>query len=92
MTARVAISHTWDGDLRLTLISPQGTAVTLADRRGGSGDDFIDTVFDDSAAIPIASGAAPFSGSFRPESPLAALAGQDAAGTWQLNVADLSTR
>lgn len=37
--ARVDITHTYIGDLRVTLISPSGTAVVLHDRSGGSAND-----------------------------------------------------
>jgi hypothetical protein len=45
-------------------------------------------VFDDEAATSITAGAAPFSGSFRPEGSLATLDGKTANGTWRLRVAD----
>lgn len=37
----VDIKHTWRGDLRLTLTSPQGERIVLADRTGGSQDDIV---------------------------------------------------
>ncbi len=88
VNATVNINHTWDGDLILSLISPSGTTVTLANRRGSSGDNFINTVFDDEAAVPISGGSAPFTGSFRPETPLSAVDGQAASGTWQFKAVD----
>jgi hypothetical protein len=48
----------------------------------------VNTVFDDEAASPISSGTAPFTGSFKPEVPLSALDGINAAGTWTLKVVD----
>jgi subtilisin-like proprotein convertase family protein len=85
---RVDIQHTWTGDLTLTLASPDGTTVTLAERAGGSGDDFTGTVFDDAATTAVASGAAPFGGSYRPNQPLSAFAGRGGSGTWTLRVRD----
>jgi subtilisin-like proprotein convertase family protein len=82
------VSHTFDGDLTLSLITPTNTTVTLATDRGASGNNFILTVFDDEAATPISSGSAPFTGSFRPETPLTAADGISAAGAWRLKVAD----
>jgi uncharacterized repeat protein (TIGR01451 family) len=64
--------------------------VTLSNRRGGNGDNFINTVFDDEAALAIATGSAPFAGSFRPDSALSALDGQAINGTWQLKITDLA--
>ena len=40
-TADVNISHTWSGDLVLTLISAQGNEVTLQSNEGGSQDDIV---------------------------------------------------
>jgi subtilisin-like proprotein convertase family protein len=82
------ITHTFDADLRIYLTSPAGTQLALALNRGGSGDNFTGTVFIDSAATPIASGAAPFTGQYQPEQPLSTFAGQNANGTWTLTVQD----
>ncbi|MCX6032250.1 MAG: S8 family serine peptidase [Chloroflexi bacterium] len=91
VNARVTINHTWDGDLSLYLISPAGTTVSLALRRGGSGDNFTGTVFDDEAAQAISAGSAPFAGQFRPETPLSALDGQPISGTWTLKAVDAAS-
>jgi subtilisin-like proprotein convertase family protein len=83
------ITHTYDGDLTLYLIAPDGTTVKLVGGKGGDGDDFVDTVFDDAAAAPIRSTTvAPFTGSFKPAQPLSALDGAPLAGTWRLRVVD----
>ncbi|MEX0677546.1 MAG: proprotein convertase P-domain-containing protein [Pirellulales bacterium] len=82
------ISHTRAGDLVITLIAPDNSAYVLASHVGGDGDNFADTTFDDSAANQIASGSAPFSGSFRPAGSLAALFDTNPNGTWQLRVQD----
>ncbi len=37
----VDIRHTWRGDLRIILTSPQGTEIVLHDRTGSSKDDII---------------------------------------------------
>jgi len=84
------LSHTWDSDLRVTLIGPDGTQRILVNRRGGSGDNFATTTFNDEAATSIVSGAAPFNGSFRPEQSLTGFDGKNARGTWQLVVDDLA--
>jgi subtilisin-like proprotein convertase family protein len=39
----VDISHTWIGDLQVSLVSPAGTAVMLHDRTGGSSDNLVRT-------------------------------------------------
>lgn len=82
------ITHGYVGDLRLTLEAPDGTTVVLFDRRGGSGDDLVDTTFAATGAS-LASGSAPFTGSFRAEGDLGVLVGRQQQGTWKLHVADL---
>lgn len=88
VNVRLNISHNNDADLSAYLISPYGTRVMLFSDVGGSGDNFNNTTIDDEAAVAITSGTAPFSGTYRPESPLSALDGQDPAGTWWLEIHD----
>ncbi len=88
VTVRVFLRHTYTGDLRLVLRHPDGTTVSLAANRGGSGDDFSGVVFDDAAVAAVSVGTAPFAGSFRPETPLSALAGKPAPGLWSLEITD----
>ncbi len=88
LTVSINISHTYDADLRITLISPTGKRVTLVANAGGSGDNFTDTVFDDSAKRSILEAAAPFTGTFRPVDPLSLLKDDRADGTWSLEVSD----
>jgi len=84
----VNITHTYTGDLELSLIGPGGTEVMLSENNGGSGNDYVDTLFDDEAAASIADGSAPFSGSYRPDEPLTALDSLPAQGDWTLHVVD----
>jgi subtilisin-like proprotein convertase family protein len=97
--AKVSVSfyltHTWDADLDVFLIGPDGTEVALTTDNGGTGDNYGSscaiggrTVFEDDAATAITTGAAPFVGTFRPEGSLAAFAGTAANGTWTLRVID----
>jgi subtilisin-like proprotein convertase family protein len=97
VNVRVRLNHTFDGDLILTLVSPDGTQVTLSNRRGSSGDNFgsgandcsgTPTVFDDEATLAISAGTAPFAGSFTPDQPLSGFDGKATAGTWKLRVSD----
>ena len=88
LTVSINISHTYVADLRITLISPTGKRVTLVANAGGSGDNFTDTVFDDSASRSILEAAAPFTGTFRPVDPLGLLKDDLADGTWSLEVSD----
>ncbi|HZY87080.1 MAG TPA: S8 family serine peptidase [Gemmataceae bacterium] len=84
VAVRVNLSYPRDGDLTLYLQAPDGTLLTLAARRGDIGPNFQGTLFDDGAALSVASGKAPFAGAFRPESSLAALAGKNVHGQWKL--------
>ena len=82
------LTHTYDADLDIYLRHPDGTEVLLSDDNGGSGDNYTNTVFDDEAATAITAGAAPFTGSFKPEALLSGFDGKTAAGTWTLRVYD----
>jgi len=84
------LEHTRDSDLRVTLVSPAGTRVVLIDRRGGDGENFTRTVLSDDAESDLVTGTAPFRGEFRPETPLAVLAGQVTRGRWKLIIEDLA--
>jgi chitinase len=88
LTVTVNITTTFDSDLRGTLTSPSGTVVTLMSRNGGSGFNFVNTVFSDGAATSISSGTAPFTGTFRPTTPLSAVNGEPLAGAWKLKIVD----
>jgi len=83
------ITHTYDGDLTLYLISPDGREVKLVGGKGADGDDFVDTVFSDTAASRITSTtAAPFTGTFKPVQALSAFDGAPLSGSWKLKVVD----
>jgi hypothetical protein len=75
----------------LALVAPDGTRIPLvtqsADDTYGSASSCAGTmVFDDSASASISGGSSPFTGSFRPQSPLSALDGKQIKGTWGLRV------
>lgn len=84
----IDVDHTWDQDLTITLISPQGRRVILVDREGGDRDDFRGTTFDDEAETSITAAAPPFSGIFRPEGSLAEFENTLANGRWTLEIHD----
>lgn len=97
VNVRVRLDHTFDGDLQLELISPDGTIVMLSDGNGGSGDNYgsgandcsgTHTIFDDSAATVITGGTPPYAGTFRPETPLSAMVGDNVTGGWILRITD----
>ena len=84
----VDITHTWDGDLDIFLISPAGTRVELSTDNGSLNDDYTGTTFDDSALTSITAGSAPFTGSFQPEGSLASVNGEATNGDWTLEITD----
>ncbi|WP_231372692.1 thrombospondin type 3 repeat-containing protein [Aureivirga sp. CE67] len=84
----IDIIHTYTGDLDIYLESPDGTTIDLTSDNGGSGDNFSNTVFDDTAENLITEGSAPFSGSYKPEEPLSTFNNLNSLGTWRLKVRD----
>lgn len=93
----IRINHTWDADLDIYVIHPDGTIVELSTDNGGSGDNYgsgptdctgIFTHFDDEATTPITAGTPPFAGSYRPEQPLSTLDGKPLNGNWRLRLID----
>ena len=83
-----SLTHAYDGDIAIHLIGPDNTDVILSNKHGNSGQNYVNTVFDDSSTTPISAGSAPFTGSFTPDAPLSAFNGKLAAGAWKLFVVD----
>lgn len=97
VNVRVRLNHSFDEDLDIYLVGPDGTTVELSTGNGGSGDNYGSglnscagtfTVFDDSAAASITAGSPPFDGPFKPEGSLADFNGKSLAGLWKLRITD----
>jgi subtilisin-like proprotein convertase family protein len=88
VNVEISLSHNNVGDVELYLISPEGVEVDLSVGNGGSGANYINTVFDDDADTPITSASAPFSGSYKSEEPLSLLNGTYMPGDWVLRIYD----
>jgi subtilisin-like proprotein convertase family protein len=88
VTVTLDITHSFDGDLDVYLISPQGTQVELFSAVGGQFNNFTDTSFDQDAAESISDGTAPFTGTFRPEGLLTDFNGENPNGLWRLLIRD----
>ena len=94
----VYLTHTFDYDLKLSLIAPDGTEVLLSAGNGAGGHDYgtgcaAMTFFTDDATKTITAGTAPFVGTFRPQQPLSAFRQKSGAavnGRWKLRVQDLA--
>ena len=83
------ITHTFDGDLEITLIGPGGSpSATLVDNRGAAATTSSTPSSTTRRRRAIGGGAAPFTGSFRPETPLSVFDGVGQAGTWTLRIDD----
>ena len=94
---RLRLNHTFDSDLDISLISPNGVVVKLSNNNGLDGDNFGSgpndcsgslTEFRDDAATPISAGVAPFPGAYRPEDAMSDFAGDQSDGTWTLRIID----
>jgi len=85
----INITHTYDSDLEVSL-SYGGNTVLLSARRGGSGDNYTSTQFNDGSPTRIGDGTPPFTGQFRPEQSLNAFDDLDPSGLWTITVADKS--
>lgn len=94
-------NHTWVGDLRFRLTHAEtGREITLINRPGhpdtqfGCGNDNVRTILDDEISSPVenkcAASPAALSGIYLPQQALSQFDGISVAGTWTLNVADLS--
>jgi subtilisin-like proprotein convertase family protein len=85
----LTIDHTWDSDLEIKIIAPDGTAATIIYGVGGDGDNFTNTCLIESAETPIASGTAPFTGDFKPTYDMGIINnGQNPNGDWKLYIYD----
>lgn len=94
----VNITHSYDDDLDLFLISPGGQVLELSTDNGGSGDNYTNTCFTPDAPTPInfpgpqaPASAAPFTGNFLPEGPWSDLwdtPNRPTNGTWKLQATD----
>ncbi|HWX21058.1 MAG TPA: proprotein convertase P-domain-containing protein [Candidatus Binatia bacterium] len=80
-----SLNHTYDGDLIITLIPPDGSRMLLANRIGGAGHDFIKTSFSYYGLGRISNSSSPFTGTFLPTVPTY---GTNRNGSWTLEIDD----
>ncbi len=90
--ATVGVDHTFVNDLTFDLQSPAGTTVRVISRADLDGHNFCQVALDDATPNPsiqsVSSSQAPFTGTWQPNSPLAAFLGEDPNGTWNLIAID----
>jgi uncharacterized repeat protein (TIGR01451 family) len=95
----ILATHTYRGDLQMTLQSPSGTRVQLVNGNSNSidGDNFNVTLNDTGTQVVNTDGnstnhsatAPPYQNNFSPDAALSAFANQNSAGTWRLEICDL---
>jgi subtilisin-like proprotein convertase family protein/LysM repeat protein len=85
----VDVSHTFIGDLTVTLThDTTATSVLIYDRLCDTTDDMIITLADN-AADPVGTNCAtPYTGTYQPSNPLSAFNGESSGGDWTLSITD----
>jgi subtilisin-like proprotein convertase family protein len=88
-TVCINLVHTYDSDLTIWIVAPDGTTGMLISAIGGGGDNFTNTCLNDNASSSLASGSAPFTGTFKPTGQMGLVNnGQNPNGSWKLRVND----
>lgn len=64
---RLNVDHNNIGDMIFNLQAPNGNILNLINRRGGSGDDLVNTVISSAGGTSFGSASAPFTGTFAPD-------------------------
>ncbi len=87
--SNLQITHTWIGDLTVSLISPAGTTVQLVDQICSSNND-MNISFDDESSNPYANIPCPPTDglAYQPQNALSAFDNEQMNGTWTLQVTD----
>jgi len=83
----LSLNHANDGDLIIQLLGPGGT-VTLSNRNGNGGQNYINTTFDDSASLSITQGTPPFTGTYRPQTSFSNYFDKPVSGNYILRILD----
>ena len=88
-TVCINLTHTYDADLTVWIVAPDGTTGLLFSNIGGGDDNFTNTCLNTGAANSISSGTAPFTGTFKPLGQMGLVNnGQNPNGSWKLRVND----
>ncbi len=96
-----SLTHTYVGDLDITITSPAGTVARILESafdspQGflGSENNFTNTIIDDQSPNFLGNASAPFTGTFNVDhpsvgiNPLSVFNGENAAGTWTITIED----
>lgn len=91
-SVKININHPNTSDLRIRLYAPDGTNYLLTTYNGGTGNNYTNTIFSDTANHSVTNASAPFTGYFKPTERLRFFNnGQNPNGTWTLGVKDVTT-
>lgn len=83
------LTHTWDADLTISIVAPDGTIIQLFSGIGSDGDGMQNTCLRWDVTNLISIGTAPFNGTYKPNGQMGAVNnGQDPNGIWYLRVKD----
>jgi subtilisin-like proprotein convertase family protein len=89
LTVDLAFTHPYIDDLQVWITHPDGTAVYLWNHNCEDEFSSVSVTFaDGNPSIPLSPGCTASTGTFAPNTPLSALAGKPAAGTWVLRARD----
>jgi subtilisin-like proprotein convertase family protein len=92
-TVCINLTHTYDSDLKIQLIAPDGTTILLVNGVGNGDDDFTNTCFNSYATTSIGAGTAPFTGTFIPQGTMGLVNnGQIGNGIWTLRIIDMAAQ
>lgn len=88
-TVCINATHTWDADVTMWIVSPDGTVGQLFSGVGGGDNNFTNTCLNVFATTNISNASAPFTGTFKPTGQMGMVNnGQNPNGTWYLRVND----
>jgi len=68
--------------------NPVSPPIELSSANGANGENYTGTILDDEGLNPIDGASAPFTGRYRPETPLSTFDGRPTFGAWTLTVAE----
>ncbi|HKR04200.1 MAG TPA: proprotein convertase P-domain-containing protein, partial [Bacteroidia bacterium] len=85
-----SITHSYDGDLTIYLVSPGNSQILLVNRRGGNSNNFTNTTIVNSGGANgnVSAGSAPFTGTYNTENAFSGLNGANTNGIWKLKTVD----
>lgn len=88
-TVCMNMTHTYDADVTVWIVAPDGTEALLFGNIGGGDDNFTNTCLNVNATSSISAATAPFTGTFQPAGQMGLVNnGQNPNGTWFLRVND----